>query len=75
MEIADLLTVAVTLLGSLGTTVPILMRFKTKVSQARVFIATIEDALEDDKITAAEMKLIIRTARIMVGREGGTAPA
>jgi len=64
---SEILTLIVTLLGSLGTTLPFVAKFKSKLSQAKSLIIAIESALEDDKVTKSELKTISRYAREIIG--------
>ena len=64
---SEILTLILTMIGSLGATLPFVAKFKSKLSQAKALIISIESALEDDKITQAELKHITRYAREIVG--------
>lgn len=63
----ELVTLIISLIGSLSATLPFIAKFKAKVSQAKAFIISIDVALEDDKITRAELQAIARQGRELIG--------
>ena len=64
---SEVLTLVITLLSSLGATLPFIAKFKSKLSQAKALIISIDSALEDDRLTKGELKQITRYAREILG--------
>ena len=65
--IDTLITLVLGILGSLGSTLPFVAKFKTKLNQAKALVIAIDSALEDDRISKAELKIIARHAREIIG--------
>ena len=63
----EIITLIVTLLGSLGATLPFVAKYKLKLTQVKALIISVDSALHDNRITPAEAKVIIRQARELVG--------
>ena len=64
---SEILTLIITVMGSLGATLPFIAKFKSKLSQAKSLIIAIDSALEDDRLTKPELKVITRYAREIIG--------
>lgn len=64
---SEIITLVITAMTSLGATLPFVAKFKAKLTQTRSLIIAIEEALADDKVTKAELKIIARYAGELVG--------
>ena len=64
---SEVLTLIISLIGSLSTTLPFIARFKGKLSQAKAFIVSVDSVLEDDTIIRAELKMLARQTRELIG--------
>ena len=64
---SELLTLIITLVGSLGATVPILAKFKLKLNQLSVLLIHLDEALADDKISKEESVRIMGMVKVLVG--------
>lgn len=65
---SEILTLVITALASLGSTLPFIARFKSKLAQTRALIIAIESALEDERVTKSELKIIGRYASELIGK-------
>ena len=65
--ISTIATIFITLLGSMGVTVPFIAKLKSKLSQTKALVIAIDQAFEDDTITVKELKGILRYAREIIG--------
>jgi len=62
----EIITAAAVLITAMTPTIPILMKLKNKAKQLELFVAEINDALEDNKITNEEMKRIIKLGKRLI---------
>ncbi len=67
--VSDVITLTITLVGSLGATLPFIVRFKSKLTQTKSLIIAIYSALEDDKVTPAELKTIMKYAKKVIDKK------
>lgn len=68
LEYSDaVMTVAVTLLGALGPTLPWIAKLRLRITAVKNLLIELDNALADGKITPAESKSIISTARKVIG--------
>ena len=63
----EVITLIITLLGSLGATMPFIAKYKLKLSQVKALVISVDAALNDNKITPIEAKQITRYARELLG--------
>lgn len=59
----EIVTFIVTILGALGPTIPWITRLRSKIATIRTLLEQIDLALADGKLTPAEMRAIVTTAR------------
>lgn len=57
----------ISLLGAAGITAPIIVKLKQKLTLTRVFMQTVESALEDKNVTPSELRGILRTGYAVLG--------
>ena len=66
-ETGDLvMTVAVTLIGALAPTLPWIGKLRLKIAAIKNLLIELDNALADGKITPAESKAIVATARKVI---------
>lgn len=68
MEIAELINLGIGLLTAFGVSSGFYLKLKNKLTLTRLFLKEVEDAMEDDKITHAEIKRIIRTGKALLNK-------
>jgi len=63
---SEIVTFLLTVMGALGPTMPYINKLRTKLSAIGTLLEQIDVALADNKITPAEMRAIVKTARKVV---------
>ena len=63
----ELVHIILGIVGTLMGAIPALARYRTKINQVKALFVALDEAMSDDKLTTAEIKLLIRQGRELIG--------